>query len=72
MSDKQFDEITGNKTLRQFWEDEYYKLYDVGPDRGMFFADKQLVHLGPYYLTIFYGKQYSMAHDQQMLVSVSQ
>ena len=68
-----FVKITGNKTLRQFFEEEYYASHKIGPNRGMFTVEETLIPSGQHYIIIVRGKQYSKNENQHMaLVSESQ
>ena len=63
-----FINTTGNTTVREYAED-FYKSYNVGPKRGKYSCEKEVVPSGPDYLIINECKEYSKNKDGNMELS---
>ena len=64
--------FTGNQTTKQAL-DNFFWLYNVGPNKGIVLCDTKAIKSGPHYLILFDCKRYiNNTNGHMKLISISQ
>ena len=58
--------LAGNRTLREYYEEDFLKEYNIDSDHGMFTCNERVVPSGPHYLILFECKQFSKNQNGHM------